>query len=265
MPTFEILCTTMNQQDFSKLKEMNVHCDILYANQASTTAYDELKFDGGTARMITTETRGVGNNRNIGLIYAKADICILADDDMVYEENVEQIVLGEFEKFPNADAIIFNVISDNPERKQVFNKKCKRMTKFSRNPYGAFRIAFKLKKIKHHNIWFTTLFGGGSPFPSGEDSLFIKDMLKSGMKIYLSDKVIGRVKQEDSTWYKGMNDKNFFRNKGTFIQASRKGISKYLYVFYYALRTGRHSNVRFFDKVMAMLKGMDDYKKYIKE
>lgn len=258
MPIFEILCTTMNQHDFSKIKEMNVHCNILYTNQASTTRYDEMKFEGRTARMITTDTRGVGKNRNIGLIYANADICLLADDDMVYEDGVEQIVLEEFKRFPQADAIIFNVISDNQDRQEVFIKKCKRMTRFSRNPYGAVRIAFKLSQIRRKNVWFSTLFGGGSLYSCGEDSLFIKELIKCGMKVYLSDKVIGHAKQETSTWFKGMNEDYFF-SKGAYIQASSIGLFRYMYVLYYALRTRRMSNITFRRKVKAMLDGMKDY------
>lgn len=259
MPSFEILCTTMNQQDFTKLKEMNVHANILFANQASETRYEELEFEGKTARMITTTTRGVGKNRNLGLIYAKGDICLLADDDMVYVDDVEEIVLNEFKRLPKADAIIFNVISSNPERKQVFNKRCKKMTKFSRNPYGTVRIAFKLNQIKRKNIWFSTLFGGGAVYPSGEDSLFIKDMLRNGMKVYISNKVIGYVKQIESSWFKGM-DEEYFYGKGAFIQASRKGIFKYLYVLYFALRTKNLSPVPFMKKIKALLGGMKEYK-----
>jgi len=260
MPKFEILCVTMHQTDFSKIEEMNIHSDVLFANQASTTGYDEMTFgDNKLARMVTTETRGVGKNRNLALIYANADICLLADDDMVYDDDVEQIVVNEFEELHRADAIIFNVITDSKEHPQVFNKKQKRMTMFSRNPYGAVRIAFRLNKIRRSNIWFTTMFGGGAPYPCGEDSMFIRDMMKKGMKVYVSNKVIGRIKFEASTWYTGM-DERFFAGKGSYIQATRKGLWRYMYAFYYAYRTRKRSNVPGLKKVKSMIKGMNEYK-----
>lgn len=77
MSKFEILCVTMHQKDFSKLEEMNIHSDIVYANQCDCTSYEELEFDGHIAKMISTETRGVGKNRNIALMYASADVCSL--------------------------------------------------------------------------------------------------------------------------------------------------------------------------------------------
>ncbi len=260
MPSFEILCTTMHQCDFSKLKEMNVHSNIIYANQASITQYNELKFESNIAKMITTTTRGCGKNRNIGMIYAEADICLLADDDMIFDDGIEQLVVQEFELFKEADAIIFNVISDNSDRGQVINKKCKRMTKYSRNPYGAFRIAFKLNKIRKCNIWFSTMFGGGAPYPSGEDSLFIRDMLYRGVKIYISDKIIGHVKQEGSTWFNGMN-KDFFYGKGAFYAAVHPKTWP-IWMLYFAWRTKRLSEMSYTDKIKCMKNGVRGYKDF---
>ena len=77
MPRFEIACVTMHQKDFSKIQEMNIHSDVIFANQCDRTAYEEIAFEGHTARMISTETRGVGNNRNLALTYAKGDILLL--------------------------------------------------------------------------------------------------------------------------------------------------------------------------------------------
>ena len=45
--------------------------------------------------MITTETRGVGINRNLALTYAKGEICLFADDDVTYNDDVEERVLAE--------------------------------------------------------------------------------------------------------------------------------------------------------------------------
>ena len=66
---FEVLVATMHQSDFSKISEMNISSDVVFANQCDRTAYEELRFDGHTAKMISTETRGVGMNRNLSLIH----------------------------------------------------------------------------------------------------------------------------------------------------------------------------------------------------
>ena len=95
MPKFEILCVTMHQRDFFKIKEMNIRSDVFFAKQADTTALEEIEFEGHKARMLTTDTRGVGVNRNMALQYAKGDICLFADDDVTYHDDVEEKVLSE--------------------------------------------------------------------------------------------------------------------------------------------------------------------------
>ena len=80
----------MHQSDFSKIKEMNIKSDVIFANQCDHTSYEELEFDGHTAKMISTATRGVGKNRNLALIYASADICLFADDDVTYDDGAEE-------------------------------------------------------------------------------------------------------------------------------------------------------------------------------
>ena len=118
MSKFQILCVTMHQKDFSKINEMNIHSDVIFANQADSTGKDVLEFDGHTATMITTETRGVGVNRNIALMYADADICLFADDDVTYVDDMERMVVSEFEAHPDADVMIFHVETDDPVRPQ---------------------------------------------------------------------------------------------------------------------------------------------------
>ncbi|MCD7858290.1 MAG: hypothetical protein LUG55_10975 [Clostridiales bacterium] len=45
-PRLEILCATMGQTDFSKLQELKIQCDVLFANQADRFSYEELTWFG---------------------------------------------------------------------------------------------------------------------------------------------------------------------------------------------------------------------------
>lgn len=214
---FEILCVTMRQKDFSKIREMNIHSDIVYANQSDRTMYEEMTFDGHTAKMISTETRGVGINRNLALIYADAEICLFADDDVRYVDNVETIVTQEFEAHPDADVFIFNVDTSGKrtQKKYFKTRKCK---KFEKMPWGGVRIAVRLSSLRKANIHFTTLFGGGTLFPSGEDSMFLLDAKRHGLRFYVSKETVGILMNEDSSWFTGFDEKFFF-GKGAFCAA----------------------------------------------
>ncbi len=259
MGKFQILCVTMNQVDFSRIHGMNIHSDVVFANQADATEYSEANFENNTAKMITTNTLGVGINRNLALLYATADICLFADDDMHYVDGLENIILKEFERLPQADAIVFNVISSNDERPQLQNTKTKRMRFYSKNPYGTFRVAVKLDIIRKKNIWFSTLFGGGSKYLSGEDSLFINDMRRNKLRIYLSDRLIGTVNQDASTWYRGY-DAPFFYSKGVFLKANYYlNPLRFLHILYIAIHI-KSCEISFAERIRLMRAGGNGFK-----
>ncbi len=258
MSTFQILCVTMNQKDFSKIKEMNIHSDVIFANQADRNSYDELEFEGHRARMITTDTRGVGINRNLALLYADADICLFADDDVTYYDGLEEKIVGEFEAHPDADVIVFNVQTEDINRKQRIYEETRKCSRFVRKPWGCVRIAFRLSSVRKANIWFTTLFGGGCKFPSGEDSMWMKDAADKGLVFYVSKEVIGEVSFETSTWFDGRN-RRFYFGKGAFCEATKRKC--FAWWIYYALRLRANSELKFTERLKWMRLGADGYRK----
>ena len=257
MSRFEVLCVTMHQQDFSKLKEMNIRSDVVFANQSDHTSYEELEFDGYTAKMISTETRGVGINRNFSLMYATADICLFADDDVVYNDDYKDVILAEFDAHPDADVFIFHFDTDS-ERKQVKYPKTKKCGRFSRMPWGGIRIAFRLSSVKKANVNFTTLFGGGCLFPSGEDSMWLAEAKRKGLTFYVSSKTIGRVKFDESTWFTGYDEKFFF-GKGAWCAAMHPRAFGF-WSLYYLYRYRAAGSMNFSQKKKWFKTGRKGYK-----
>ena len=76
------------------------------------------------------------------------------------------------------------------------------------------------------------LFGGGAKYSSGEDSLFIREALRKGLKMYYCPVTIAKVKQEESSWFKGYNDKLFI-DKGILI-ANAFPVLKHILIYYFA-------------------------------
>ena len=231
----------MNQNDFSLIEKMNIQCDVVFSNQANHVGYTELECENFRAKMISTNTRGVGKNRNISLTYAEGDIILFADDDMKYVNGYTQIIESEFERFPDADVIIFNITTNDECRKQVKNGRSKRLHGFSRIPYGAPRIAIRKTSWEKSNVWFTPLFGGGAKYASGEDSIFLWDVRNRGLQIYVSNQTIGEVDMKNSTWFDGYNEKFFF-HKGVYCGVVHP-YSHWLWMVYYCLRIKSHISV----------------------
>lgn len=248
----------MNQCDFSKIEEMNIHSNVVFANQCNKTSYEEINFDGNTAKMISTMTRGVGINRNLGLCYADADICLLADDDVRYYDDVETIVLKEFEDNPQADVFIFHLDTDSKERNLEKYSVTRKIHIWDRHPWGAVRIAFRLDRIREKNIWFSTLFGGGATFPCGEDSIWIEQAIKSGLRFYVSSKTIGLVSCQESSWFTGFDEKRFFAI-GALYSVLYKHTFK-IWSLYFIVRTSKLSNLSMREKMRWIEKGRNAFK-----
>ncbi len=259
--SFEILCVTMHQTDFSKIQSMNIHSNVVFANQTDETSLKTYEFENHRATMISTETRGVGKNRNIALLNASADICLFADDDVVYVDDLERIVVGEFERHPDADVFIFNLKTDDSNRKQVIYKKTKKYSKHCRKPWGGVRIAIRLDSQRKANIWFSTLFGGGCIFPMGEDSLWLEDAARKGLRFYVSKEIIGTVSFAESTWFTGHDEKYFF-GRGAYLYASHPKTYP-LWMLYTIFRTSTMDSFPICKKIEWMLKGLNGYKKMI--
>ena len=212
----EILVATMHQKDFSKIEEMNIRCDVVFANQADRNEYAEQTFDGHRARMITTTQRGVGKNRNLALLYATGDYLLMGDDDMIYANDCPQQVVRAFEELPDADVIVFDVAF-------LRDGACVKTGHYTgplpfrrSGKYGTYAFAARRESLQKANIWFHTQFGGGTPHSSGEDSLFLADCYRRGLQVYTHSYVIGRNNEGDSTWFKGFTEK-YFIDKGCWL------------------------------------------------
>jgi hypothetical protein len=171
-----------------------------------------------------------------------------------------EVVMREFENHPDADIFIFHFDTDS-ERKQIKYKKTKKCGRFSRQPWGGVRIAFRLSSVKKANINFTTLFGGGCIFPSGEDSMWLCDAKRKGLVFYVSKETIGTVSFDHSTWFTGY-DQKFFYGKGACSYAIH-GKSFGAWKWYLLFRYRNAGTMSFFEKLQWMDKGKEGYKRML--
>ncbi|MBR6408231.1 MAG: glycosyltransferase [Clostridia bacterium] len=212
---------------------MNVQTDAIVGNQGSTTSTQEFYMDGNRILHINTTDRGVGKNRNLVLRHARGEICVFADDDMRFVDGYPQIVEEAARLRPDADILIFNLIEKHPVRYVI--KKITRITWRNYARYGAARLAVYPEKIAAAGISFTSMFGGGCKYGSGEDTIFLKECLDKGLKLYAFPFALAEIDQDaESTWFCGYN-KKFFFDKGAFYCAVAPKL-KWIYSIRYLLK-----------------------------
>lgn len=230
----QILVSTMHRRNLSFLDDMKVKSDVMVINQSDYFGYEQNLEAGHQRTMYSFNERGVGLSRNTALLRATGDVALIADDDIVYDEGYEQRVIKAFEDHPDADIIFFNLESTNLTRPEYVIQKVGRVHWYNSLRYGAFRIAFRTKSIHKSGVMFSLEFGGGAPYMSGEDSLFIFQSIKAGLRAYAVPVKLGVVNHETSTWFKGYTNK-FFLDKGALFSAISPRFAK-LFAVYYLLR-----------------------------
>lgn len=209
----EVLVATMGQKDFSLVQRMNLKCSAIIANQCGQWRLEE---DGRT-KMLSSDTVGVGINRNLALQASSGEILLFADDDITYYDGDLQPVVEAFAELPDADVIFFAI--DMTRNGQVFDRRrhgCKRLHLWNSLRYGACRMAVRREAVVKHRLSFSTLFGGGCIYGSGEDTIFIRDCFRAGLRVYSHPYVLGACRKDESSWFRGFDEK-FMYDKGAML------------------------------------------------
>lgn len=262
MSRVEVLVACMNQKDDALYTQMNLQTDAILANQTDEFSYKEYtQGNGYVAKLISTHDRGVGKNRNKALLFASGEYLLCADEDMIYEDGYEQIVLDAFRHQKSADIIVFNLVYLNrhtPGRKAAAS--FKRIRFWNAMRYGAARIAIRRAALEKAALSFSPLYGGGAKYSSGEDSLFIREALRKGLKMYYCPIPIAKVKQEESSWFHGYTDK-YFVDKGVLI-ANAFPVMKSLFIYYFAYGMRNVSKEYSFSRICKLMKqGIKEFEK----
>ena len=236
--SYQLLVSTMHQNNFNIYDQMNLNSDVIIVNQHNYNKCESITKDDNNIVMYSFNERGIGLSRNTAMMRSTADILEFADDDMIFVDDYKDKVIREFENHPEADAILFSLESLNKERPLLKIKSFSRVNKFTALKYGCARLAIRREKALYNNLSFSLLFGGGAKYGSGEDTVFLQDCIRAGLKIYCSPIKVADVRQETSTWFDGYTEK-YYLDKGALFAAA---LPKLCYIYALISVIKLHSN-----------------------
>ena len=260
----QVLVSTMHQKDYSLLDRMNIQTDAIVINQCDEYRFEEFEHKGKKIKWYSMKERGIGLSRNTALMRSEGDILLFADDDVVYEDGYEEIVLSAFKKNTKSSLIVFNLQSQNPERPEYIDSKDHKLKITNCLKYGAFRIAIRKESIVKENITYSLLFGGGARYSAGEDNLFITHCIQAGLICRASKEHIGTVKQEVSTWFSGYGEKYFMDRGSLFAALYHRGAK--LMLFLMELKSvGRKCDFSFRERLRLGFYGIKKFRNILEE
>ena len=211
----EVLVSTMNQKDYSLVKRMKIRTDAIIVNQCNTDNRIEFNDNGHSILWINSTSRGLSASRNICLQEARGEICLIADDDLEYVDDYEEIVRDSFYTEPTVDIIRFKV--EGIEKKfKTYPHKEGYVSAIGSLKISSVEIAFRRLSVR--NIRFDEIIGAGTEFCMGEENAFLIHCIKSRLKIYYVPKIISRLHLLESSW-KNISKERYLISRGAAFEA----------------------------------------------
>lgn len=182
----EILIATMKRNDWTFLEKMFVHNklsehQILIINQ--TEKGIELHSTEPHIRVINSFEKGLSKSRNVALQNATGDICLIADDDVVFEPDFINKISKGFQQFKDADVVSFKTKTTKGNAYWAYPDEDGPMPSSKIRKILSVELAFRRRNILEKKVWFNEYFGLGAEFPNGANYLFLKDLTKKSAKI----------------------------------------------------------------------------------
>lgn len=263
MKTVEVLISTMDRKDMHFVEKMNLSSDAIIINQnKSINKREEIVVNNNKATVIHTIDRGLSKSRNVALENSSADICVIADDDMRYDNDYVSKILKAYDDHPEADIIAFQVKrTGNELRNKNFRNKQSWENFLTSMKISSVEITFKRARVQENNLTFNTHFGAGTELSQGEENLFLSEALKNGLKILYLPINIAEVDASDSSWFEGFNRRHLLTMGAKFYKLSSTLFL--LLILQYAIRkrTLYKKEMSFFSMIKVMMEGKKTYQK----
>lgn len=198
-PSIEVAVATMNQSEPAALRGrlglLGSDAELLIINQLDADAGaagpgDPQAFEDGPQlssgdgwRMLSCRERGLSRSRNRALDAARADIVLLADDDIHYVDGFTELVRTEFGRYPEAVAITFQFSADGSDRPhKAYRSQAAHHDRCSIAGISSIEVALRPALLQ--GVRFDERFGLGTEHPAGEEALFFDELLRRGAQAW---------------------------------------------------------------------------------
>lgn len=227
----EVLVSCMGQEDMVIVEQSKITSNALVINQSDRNAFQQYTNENQIIRMISTTQRGLSKSRNMAIDNAAGDICLFCDNDEVFYHGYEQIVLAAFERLSDADLILF----DFDNLPHSFKREEHQLSFFELFHAISCQIAYRTTSLKKAGVKFHPYMGAGTGNGAQEENKFLIDCYKKSLKIYYVPVKIGKVIENESTWFTGYNEK-FFYQRGASTRQMLGFPLAMAYAVYYTVR-----------------------------
>jgi len=262
-PILQLLISSKGKKNFNFLDKMFHKCD---ANQFSILLVDQTKrksnfkpsYKKHSFAYYNIPSNGLSNSRNFAINKSNADICLLCDDDVIFEKNFANIIIKSFQTYPNADIITFRA-------KNNLNKPFKKYPNKTIHDYNtisyinSFLISFRRDKIIEKKVFFDPLFGLGSTFQTADEYIFLREALDKKLYLLASKKII-LTHEEFSSGQNVVSNNVIFARSAVF--SKYYGNIAYLKLIHHVYLLLINGKIKFHEIIVKFIAGLNGIKMY---
>ncbi|WP_342873013.1 glycosyltransferase family A protein [Psychroserpens sp. AS72] len=231
--------------------------DIIIVNQ--TTDDKQLISINPKIKVINSLERGSPASRNLAIKNATKDICLMSDDDIVYQPNLLQTIKKAYRDYPKATLISFEAIDEHGKLYTNYYPEGKHNKETLKKIY-TWVITFRRSVFKEHDIYFNHYFGVGSVFKGVTEYVFLRNAYDKGLSMQHISKTI--VMHPDESSGRKMGGDNAIYARAAMHQRFYGNLS-YLWLVKYIFFLLRHRFIAIKDiseKFSIGIKGINKYK-----
>ncbi len=144
-----------------------------------------------SVQVINSFEKGLSVSRNLALQNTDKKLCLLADDDIVYQTDFVDKVLTAFNQNPDAALITFRTLN---EKGQPFKKypsiRKTRLSSLDILSIMSVEMVLNTALLKEASLEFDTRFGLGTDLPLGEEAILVKQLQARGKKVVMEPQAI---------------------------------------------------------------------------
>ena len=246
-------------QDKDIISRSNVRANVVVVNQCDNDSEEEFTFkdaDGVEHRalFINTKERGLSKSRNMAVKRSLGEICLLCDDDELFEDDVERIVAESYSQHLDMDVITFGL--KWAEGGVSYPEKEKKMGIGRIQKTTSHQISFKKDSLLTKGISFDEKMGSGTGNGGGEENKLLNDCRRNGLKMLYVPRIIATIIPGESKWF-GKYDEKWFENLGWVNRRIHGLVLGIVYIWYWLVAHCRmHKDTSVFKAIKSYYRGV---------
>ncbi len=230
--------------------------DIVIVNQ--TSKEKTVSSNNPRIKVINSLERGSPASRNLAIQKATKDICLMSDDDIVYQPNLLTTIQDAYLEAPDATMISFEAIDEQGDLYTNYYPEGQHDKETLKKIY-TWVITFRRSVFIDHAIYFNHYFGIGSIFKGVTEYVFLRNAYDKGVLMQHVAKTIVMHPNESSG--RKMGSDNAIYARAAMHQRFYGNLS-YLWLVKYVFFLLRHRFISVKDIGHKFSKGIEGIKKY---